>query len=135
MAKVKPGWPVESGKPPPPEARERKRISGFIDVPWHKVEIRHKTALDRFIYGGERIRAQISTNVYSIGYNFLAQEIEVVYGKGGKPDTCWIYSPYNVSEAMDMLYAKSRGEWVWRNLRIKGKGEKRKHQRSARKVW
>lgn len=69
----------------------------------------------------------ISSNVSAARYDWEEMILYVAYVNGDQ----WRYKSINSHEAMDFVLTGSKGDWVWSNVRVRGKGNRHLHRKPA----
>ncbi len=69
----------------------------------------------------------ISSNVKAAMYDPDTQWLHIAYNNGDQ----WRYGQVSQVEVERFALAGSKGDWIWENVRIKGKGNKHLHRRPA----
>lgn len=81
----------------------------------------HEELFDRFFRLRQRIGAT-STNVSWFQYDQARNVLVIGYLNA----TMYAYGDVSPNEAASLLFAGSKGEWVWDHIRVRGKGNARK---------
>jgi hypothetical protein len=68
----------------------------------------------RFVYEGQVVYVQ-SSNVDKVQFDLAGNKMRVWYGDGG-----YEYSNVTVQEAISFIQARSKGRWIWSNIRVRG---------------
>ncbi len=116
-------------QPPPPVQQPREQAAPRLIVPT-RPKLVHSGGAARFVYEGEELRANLSSNVSSMKYSVEDQEITVEYQNGA----VWAYGNFSEQEALWVYEAGSKGTVLWDLVRVRGKGSKHRHKKPARRV-
>lgn len=77
---------------------------------------------EKFLDGGT-LRTLSSSNVSKANYDPDRNLLIITYKSGD----VWAYV-VSEEEAVDFYHAPSKGTWIWDHVRVRGEGNKHKHQ-------
>lgn len=74
--------------------------------------------------GTGRVWPVSSSNVATLQYDPEHELLTVGYGNGDR----WEYGPVSRGQAEDLALVPSKGTWLWDHVRVRGKGNRHRHQ-------
>lgn len=98
------------------------------DLPPEDLKVSASEAV-RFVYHGEELLVN-SSNVAWMRYTISTNILVIGYLNGAE----WEYGNISEQEAIYFSQIHSKGEAVWSVIRVRGKGNSRKHRKPAHRI-